>query len=138
MIGGPSRDHEEFPRAVEHINEDPGRYLDVDRLGDLKLAKARIQGIDYIAVLRCWRAAETQLLKVRNAVSEQHYRQVMEWLDEREAELEELGERDERIEVGSRSPSPPAEWSWPDREGEYPFTNRVRADRYAADGGEDA
>jgi len=137
MIGGSSRDRERFPGAVEDINEDPGRYLDVDRLDDLKLAKARIQGIDFIEVVRCWKAVERQLLHERDAVSEHHFEQVMEWLDEREAALEEIGERESRVEPGSRTPSPPAEWSWPDRDDEYPFVNSVDAGRYAADGGEE-
>ncbi|WP_251342441.1 hypothetical protein [Haloplanus halophilus] len=136
-MGGKTRDRERFPGAVEDINEDPGRYLDVDRLDDLKLAKARIRGIDYIAVLRCWGAVERQLLHERDAVSEHHFEQVMEWLDEREVELEEIGDRDERVEAGGREPSPPATWSWPDRDGEYPFTNTVDSGRYAADGGEE-
>jgi hypothetical protein len=61
----------------------------------------------------------------------------MEWLDEREAYLEEHGERDERVEPGGRTPSRAATWSWPDRDGEYPFVNGIDADRYAADGGDE-
>ena len=133
MIGGASRDRAETG-AKQHIGEDPARYLDVERVSDLELARARIRGIDYISVLRCWRAVETQLHE-RGVVSEHHRQKVLEWLDEREAELEEIGERDERVEPGSRTPSPAATWSWPDRDGEYPFTNTVDAGRYAADGG---
>jgi len=137
MIGGRTRDRERFPRAKTHIGEDPARYLDVDRVSDLELARARIRGIDFIEVIRCWRAVERQLHE-RGVVSEHHRQRVMEWLDEREAELEEIGERDERVQHDGRTPSPAAEWSWPDRDGEYPFTNNVDAGRYAADGGEEA
>jgi len=131
-----SSDREEFPTFAEDINEDPARYLHVDRLDDLRLAKARIHGIDFFQELRAWRAAERNLAS-NGVVSEHHRRQVMQWLDEREADLEEIGERDERIEPGSRTPSPAATWSWPDREGTYPFVNSVDAGRYAADGGDE-
>jgi hypothetical protein len=137
MIGGRSRDRERFPALQEEISEDPARYLDVDRIEGLRLARARIRGIDFFAVLRAWRAVERNLV-ANGVVSEHHRQQVMEWLDEREAELEEIGERDERVEPNGRTPSPAAEWSWPDRDGEYPFTNNVDAGRYAADGGEKA
>ncbi len=33
--------------AVDDIRENPAQSLDADRLNDLKLAKARIQGADY-------------------------------------------------------------------------------------------
>jgi hypothetical protein len=134
MMGGRTRDRAETG-AKQHIGEDPARYLDVDRVSDLELARARIRGIDFLDVLRCWRAVETQLHE-RGVVSEHHRAKVMAWLDEREAELDEIGERDARVEPGSRTPSPAASWSWPDRDGEYPFVNSVDAGRYAADGGE--
>jgi len=139
MMGGKSRDRERFPPIVEDINEDPARYLDVDRLSDLQLAKARIRGIDFFQELRAWRAVERSLSDDGH-VSEHHRSTVMEWLDEREAELEEIGERDERVEPGSRTPSPPAEYTWVDCEGGERPTSTVDADRYraATDGGEDA
>jgi len=137
MMGGKSRDRETFPRVAEDIGEDPARYLDVDRIEDLQLARARIRGIDFLGVLRAWRAVERNLSE-NGVVSEHHRQQVMSWLDEREAVLEEVGERDERVDPDGRTPSPSAEWSWSDRDGEYPFTNSVDASRYAADGGEDA
>jgi hypothetical protein len=136
MMGGKSRDRAET-QAKQHIGEDPARYLDVDRVSDLELARARIRGIDFIDVLRCWRAVVTKLHE-RGVVSEHHRAKVMEWLDEREQELDEIGERDDRVEPGSRTPSPAAAFEWPDRDGEYPFVNSVDAGRYAADGGEDA
>jgi|GEM_PF-2868706 len=138
MIGGRTRDRAETG-AKQHIGEDPARYLDVDRVSDLELARARIRGIDFLDVLRCWRAVETQLHE-RGVVSEHHRAKVMEWLDEREAELEEIGERDARVEPGSRTPSPAAEVTWVDCEGGERPTSTVDADRYraATDGGEDA
>jgi hypothetical protein len=137
MMGGRTRDRERFPALKDEIGEDPARYLDVERVEDLQLARARIRGIDSLATLRAWKAVERNL-SANGVVSEHHRQQVMQWLDEREAYLEEHGDRDERVEPGGRTPSPPAEWSWPDRDGEYPFTNTVDAGRYATDGGEDA
>jgi hypothetical protein len=134
MIGGPSRDRETFPSLQAEIGEDPARYLDVDRVADLELARARIRGIDFIEVIRAWKAVERNLC-ANGVVSEHHRSTVMAWLDEREAELEEIGERDARVEPGSRTPSPAATFEWPDRDGEYPFVNSVDAGRYAADGG---
>jgi hypothetical protein len=137
MIGHRTRDREEYPSLKADIGEDPARYLAVERLEELKLARARIRGIDFIQVIRAWKAVERNLSE-RSVVSEHHRQTVMRWLDEREAELEEIGERDERVESGGREPSPAATWSWPNREGTYPFTNAVDVGRYAADGGEDA
>ena len=116
MMGGRTRDRETFPTLAEDIGEDPARYLDVDRVEDLKLAKARIRGIDYLGVLRAWQAVERNLAS-NGVVSEHHRRQVMEWLEEREVELEEIGERDERVEADGRTPSPPATVTWVDCEG---------------------
>lgn len=96
MMGGKSRDRERFPGLAEDIGEDPARYLDVDRIDDLELARARIRGVDFLATLRAWRAVERNLSE-RDVVSEHHRQRVMEWLDEREAELEEIGERDDRL-----------------------------------------
>lgn len=137
MMGGKSSERETYPSIAEDINEDPARYLDVDRVEDLKLAKARIRGIDYLGVLRAWQGVERNLA-ANGVVSEHHRRQVMAWLDERERELEEHGERDGRVESGGRTPSPPATVTWVDCEGGERPTATVDADRYAADGGEDA
>lgn len=84
MIGGRQRDRERFPRLKERIGEDPARYLDVDSIDDLQLARARIRGIDFLATLRAWRAVERQLGP---------WPKVLEWLDEREAELETISDR---------------------------------------------
>ena len=141
MMGGKSRDREEFPPIVEDINEDPARYLDVDRLSDLRLAKARIRGIDFFQELRAWRQVERNLSN-NGHVSEHHRAKVMEWLDEREAELEEIGERDERLADAepAERPSTPAEYTWVDCEGGERPTSTVDADRYraATDGGDSA
>lgn len=117
------------------IGEDPARYLAVDRVDDLHLARARIRGIDFLATLRAWRAVERRLAD-RDKVHE--------WLDERESELEEIGDRDERMadqDIEARreaTPSTESAVEFPDRDGTYPFTNSVDADRYravATDGG---
>jgi hypothetical protein len=135
-MGGETRDRETFPAIVEDTNEDPARYLDVERVEDLKLARARIRGIDSFQELRAWRAVERSLSDDGH-VSEHHRQQVMEWLDEREAEVEEIGERDDRVEPGSRTPSPAATFEWPDRDDEYPFTNTVDAGQYVVEGGDE-
>ncbi|WP_199243651.1 hypothetical protein [Haloplanus rallus] len=145
MIGGPSTDRERFPALEEDIGEDPARYLDVDRVADLELARARIRGIDFLATLRAWKAVERNLSD-RGVVSEHHRQQVMEWLDEREAELEEIGDRDDRlsdVDIESRragTPSTASQVRWPEREDGVRTENTVDADRYraATDGGEDA
>jgi hypothetical protein len=70
----------------------------------------------------------------------------MEWLDEREAELEEIGDRDERLAdvdieaLRAATPSTPSQLRWPDRDDGVRSTNSIDADRYrtATDGGEDA
>lgn len=146
MMGGKRRDRERFPDLKENIGEDPAQYLDVDRVDDLQLARARIRGIDYLATLRAWKAVERNLVE-NGVVSEHHRQQVMGWLDEREADLEELGERDERladIDIQARreaTQSTPSQVRWPDREDGDRETNSVDANRYqaaATDGGEDA
>jgi len=139
MIGHRTRDREEYPSLKADIGEDPARYLDVERLEELKLARARIRGIYFIQVIRAWKAVECSLSE-RGTVSEHHRQTVMRWLDEREAELEEIGERDERVDAGGRTPSPPAEYTWVDCKGGERPTATVDADRYraAADGGDRA
>lgn len=95
----PASNSEAFPwseNLKDDIGEDPARYLAVDRLDDLRLARARIQGIDYLAVLRAWGAVERRLHD-RGEVTEHHREKVSGWLDEREEELSEVGDRDERL-----------------------------------------
>ena len=81
-------------RLYEEIGEDPVELLDkpavaTDDEDNLAHARARIRGIAYLDVLRAWKAAERR-----------HDRgpreQVMGWLEEREAFLEEHGDRNER------------------------------------------
>ncbi|WP_435067687.1 hypothetical protein [Haloplanus sp. C73] len=144
-MGGSQSDREEFPSVAEDIGEDPARFLDVDRLEDLELARARIRGIDFIATLRAWKAVERNLAST-GVVSEHHRTKVMEWLDERESELEELGDRDERmadVDIEARreaTPSTSTPATWVDRDGGERKLNHVDSDRYraATDGGEDA
>lgn len=80
-------DRERFPALVESIGEDPARFLDKSgpEYDKNALIAARIRGIDSIEVLRAWRAVERRLHGGRSAV--------VELLDEREAYLEEHGER---------------------------------------------
>jgi hypothetical protein len=137
MMGGRPRDRDKFPNVQEDIGEDPARYLDVERVEELQLARARIRGIDFIAVVRAWKAVERNLYPRPK---------VLEWLDEREAELKEIGDRDERMaaqDIEARreaTPSTESVATFSDRDGEYPFSNSVDADRYraATDGGTDA
>jgi len=127
MMGGRQRDREEFPRVKEDLGEDPARYLDVERVEDLQLAWARIRGIDFIAAVRAWKAVERNLYPRPK---------VLEWLDEREEELKDIGDRDERMaaqDIEARREATPSTESivtFSDRDSEYPFSHSVDADRY--------
>jgi hypothetical protein len=103
----------EWRQAIaDDIGEDPGRWLDRDLVErgpghtDRTLQRAvhaRIQGIDYREVIDGWQQVELQL--EREACPRQR---VMAWLNQRDAWLQEHGDRDERLERVDRSaPSEP-------------------------------
>lgn len=85
-----------FPDLAADIGEDPARFLHTDGEGSGKkaLVLARISGIDRLAVLNAWLAIERRLTGGRSAV--------VNALERRRSELEELGERSERCEPGER------------------------------------
>ena len=94
-------------RLQEDIGEDPGRFLDMDLFArdaagsTGHLLRARIRGIDRLDVLRAWIAAERRLDRGPRE-------KVIELLEEREAELQEIGERPDRLPLGPRRPP---EWT---------------------------
>lgn len=91
---------EQFPDLREDIGEDPARFLDHDLLDDVgmrDLALTRIESIDKLAVISAWRAVERRL-------DRQTRQAILDALDEREADLEELGERPDRLGHGPRRP----------------------------------
>ncbi|WP_224332868.1 hypothetical protein [Haloprofundus halobius] len=96
--------NERFPHLAADIGEDPARFLDRDLVErgprktdttSLRLVKARIRGIDSLAVCRAWQAVERRLDRgPRDGI--------LELLEERDAWLVENGDRDERLELGIR------------------------------------
>lgn len=94
MKGGPGGmpDVEQFPTAVERVGENPARWLDHDLVSDEDkrwMAQARIEGIDYMEVAASYHSVERQLDRGPRD-------RVLEWIEDRMAELEERGDRDER------------------------------------------
>lgn len=93
-----------FPKIVERIGENPARFLDRDVMGTTPegqskpslMLEARIQGIDYLEVIGCYLAVETQLDREECPRSG-----VMNLLEERKAWLEDHGDRDERAEYAA-------------------------------------
>lgn len=83
-----SRDRPAFPAVEEDVGEDPARFLcmsdsGLDDAPRLATAKCRIEGIRAYQTLRAWRAVARRI----DAPD-----RVFEWLDEREAYLDENGE----------------------------------------------
>jgi hypothetical protein len=99
------RDREEFPVLRDRLGEDPARFLDRPLVepshqgtsSPFLLAKARIQGIDDREVIRAYRAVERRIDRGPRE-------EVLALLDEREAVLEEIGDRDDR-DLGERDPA---------------------------------
>ncbi len=76
------------------IGEDPERYLNRPIDYDDQWPMARIKGIDYIEIVRAWKAIERKLGRDDGDPREQ----IMALLDEREEFLRENGERPDRLE----------------------------------------
>ena len=93
--GNSSKEIPDYPDIVDAISENPARFLAADVLdvnGDdpeMSLAYARIRGIDTFEVLGRWHAVENDI-GPRDLVKQ--------WLYERGKELEEIGERPDRLE----------------------------------------
>ena len=109
---------EQFPQIVQEIGEDPARFLDApllepDREGasPFLLAKARVRGIDRVDVLQAW-------IDVEVALERGPREPVIALLNQRKAELGELGERPERL--GDQrwfNPDPPKSIAvWPEND----------------------
>lgn len=150
-----------FPGLKDDIGEDPARFLDHDLrrrpMGKLidsvderghemqrlvpdedcspsrDFVKARIDGIDRIEVVRAWKAVERRLDRGPRD-------RIMQWLDEREQTLEEIGERPERCEPCDPDSVPSTESVvvWPDRDGGERSAVYSSGRRFAAraDGGD--
>lgn len=83
----------DWRRALkQELGEDPARYLDHDLAnGDgRELALARIRGLARIEVVNAWRAVERRLA---HQDDREPRGKILELLDEREADLQEHGER---------------------------------------------
>lgn len=131
---------ERFPGLREDLGEDPARFLDrplfgsnPQTSGEGVFIRARIRGIDEIAVVRAWTAIERRLERGPRE-------KVLDLLDEREAELAEIGERPDRCESADRD-RPSKEWYFVDDGERIPWPEHEQArrsgtERLAADGGE--
>lgn len=90
---GESRDRKRFPKLKDDYGEDPARWLDCDILGHSdrkRLVEARIEGIDEIALVRAWIAVERRL--------DRDTRQgIITRLERREEQLQQIGERPDRV-----------------------------------------
>lgn len=90
----------QFPRVEEEIGENPARFLDHDLLGSQgcgNLIRARIRGLDSLEAVRAWKAVE-------RALDRDTRDKVIEMLDVREQQLQESGDRPDRLPHGPRRP----------------------------------
>lgn len=138
MNGGSLREREQFPAVREKIGEDPARFLDYHSPGDLHLARARISGIDRQEVIVEW-------LRVERELERGPRERVIEWIQERNREILERGNRDDQLATAVdhddvESTESVAVWSDRDSGQRTPgysrSTNRQRR-RAATDGGEE-
>lgn len=98
-----------YPDVQQAIGEDPARFLDaplVERGQShtdqtrQRLVRARIRGIDRREVAARWLYVERDLERGPRKT-------IVEWLTDRMAELDEIGDRPERLPAGPR-PAPGA------------------------------
>jgi len=97
MRSGVSRDRERFPELREQLGEDPARWLDWSIPGERdreRMVRTRIESIDRIEVIRAWKAVERRLGRGEDGGPRSG---IVQALDEREAVLEEIGERPDRL-----------------------------------------
>lgn len=133
---------ERFPSLRDDLGEDPARFLDrplfgsnPQTSGEGVFIRARIRGIDEIAVLRAWRAIERRLERGPRE-------KVLGLLDERESELDEIGERPERLVYDHDAREPPSkDWVYVDDGERIPWDQweqqrQIGVERLAADGGD--
>ena len=122
---------EQFPKIAQEIGEDPARFLDApllapDREGasPFLLAQARIRGIDRFDVLQAW-------ITVEVALERGPREQMIALLNQRKSELDELGERSDRL--GDRRwinpDSPESVAVWPENDNGNQSTTYTRPTR---------
>jgi hypothetical protein len=93
-------DRARYPEIKTLHGEDPARWLDWQILGDQDrefMVRTRIASIDEIGLCRAWIAVERDL-------DRQTRQSVISRLKKRIQELEEIGERPDRLEFGPRRP----------------------------------
>jgi len=136
MNGKPASqsDRDTFPNLRDDLGEDPARFLDrplVDPSGvgssPFELARARIRGIDKLAVINAWIAVEKQIDRGPRD-------RVLDLLQERMTELEANGGRPDLQTAGfdvrpdrylpHDRDLPPADVEWIDADGE-PYERNV-------------
>jgi len=135
------RTYPAFDNIEAGIGHNPARFLDWEIVSDESrkmLLKARIRGIDRIAVCRAYKAVERALGRGSAGGPREA---VIRLLNQREEFLEERGERPDRLSYGPRRPPEYYATESSDQD-ERPRTaaeklSRMRSDRVAADGGED-
>lgn len=134
MMGGPTRDREQFPAVEERIGEDPARFLDYPEDPDrLRLAYARIRGIDRQEVIVEWLRVERELERGPRET-------VIGWIQERNRELVERGDRDDHLEQRREiRDDVSSEYIWADTpDGELPVSASAKLSSsrtFATDGG---
>lgn len=103
--------HPAYPSIEADLGYNPARFLDHDLLetGDRdttesnrQLVRAVIRGLQSVAAVRAWRGVELNL--AHEVYDREPRHPVLEWLAEREAELEEDGDLDERLAAASIPP----------------------------------
>jgi hypothetical protein len=139
MNGKPAQQtkRERFPAVRERIGEDPARYLDYPEDPDqLRLAYARIRGIDRQSVIVEWLRVERELERGPRET-------VIGWLQERNRELIEHGDRDDQLETAvdheATLPSVSCDVEYLDHpDGERPTSaaDKIRSRTFATDGGD--
>jgi hypothetical protein len=135
--GGYSRDRERFPAVREKIGEDPARFLDYQDPEDLRLARARIRGIDRQEVIVEW-------LRVERELERGPREDVIEWIQQRNREIIEHGDRDDQLATAiphDEIPSTESVAVWSDRDdgqrsSTYSRSTSRQRRRAATDGGE--
>jgi hypothetical protein len=132
-MGGPTRDREQFPAVKDRIGEDPARFLDYPEDPEgLRLAYARIRGIDRQEVVVEWLRVERELERGPRET-------VIGWIQERNRELVEHGDRDDHLEQRREiRDDVSAEIIWADTpDGERPVSAsaKLSSRTFATDGG---
>ena len=108
MMNGKPADRSEveaYPKIERDVGYNPARFLDMDLVetGDATiqsnraLVRAVIRGLQSVATVRAWDGVERNL--ARKVYDREPRQPILDWLAEREAELQERGDLDERLEA---------------------------------------